>query len=228
MKIDRINIGQLIREKVAEKGLTQAEFARKIGMARQNVTRLVFNKPSIDTELLCIISEVLGCNLFDYFKSNMSDNKTELKATITIEHGKERKDRTFRFVFGDNNIKKEEGANIVQQIDVTQNINLIKIKDYKERALGLLREFEDIYNNQTTNIHNVHLNYFVDIEEWAREFKHLVYLFDPNLPLNKEMESSDIFKIHNTWVSDTSALEAERLIKLVKFFINYLEKLEKK
>ena len=105
MKIDRINVGQLIREKVAEKGLTQAEFSRKIGMARQNVKRLVFDKPSIVTKLLCIISEVLECNIFDYYKSNVSDDKTELKATITIELGKEKQDRTVKFVFGENNFE---------------------------------------------------------------------------------------------------------------------------
>lgn len=103
MKIERINIGQLIKEKVAEKGLSQAEFARKIGMARQNVSKLVFDKPSIDSNLLCTVSEVLDCNLFDYYKSNSLDGRTELKATITIELGKERKDRTVKFVFGDNN-----------------------------------------------------------------------------------------------------------------------------
>ena len=105
MKIERINIGQLIKEKVTDKGMSQAEFARKIGMARQNVSKLVFDKPSIDSNLLCIVSEVLECNLFDYFKSNNPDDKTELKATLTIELGKEKKDRTFKFVFGDNNIE---------------------------------------------------------------------------------------------------------------------------
>jgi len=105
MKIERINIGQLIKEKVADKGLSQAEFARKIGMARQNVAKLVFDKPSIDSNLLCTVSEVLGCNLFDYYKSNSLDDGTELKATITIELGKEKKDKTVTFVFGDNNIE---------------------------------------------------------------------------------------------------------------------------
>ena len=105
MKIERINLGEIIREKVEEKGLSQAEFARQIGMQRQNVVNTVFKKASIDTNMLCIISEVLECNLFDYFKSNKADDKTEVKATITIELGKEKKDRTVRFVFGENDIK---------------------------------------------------------------------------------------------------------------------------
>ena len=105
MKIDRVNLGELIREKVIEKGLSQAEFARSIGMQRQNVVKLVFEKSSLDTNLVCVISEALNCTLFDYFKSNGTDDKTELKATITIEMGKEKKDRTVRFVFGENDIK---------------------------------------------------------------------------------------------------------------------------
>jgi len=105
MKIERINIGEIIREKVTEKGLSDAEFARSVGIARQNVKKTVFEKASLDTNLLCEISEVLECNLFDYFKSNNADDKTELKATITIELGKEKKDRTLKFTFGDNNIK---------------------------------------------------------------------------------------------------------------------------
>lgn len=110
MKIERINLGVLIKEKVEDKGMSQAEFARLIGMARQNVAKLVFEKASLDTNLLCVISEVLGCNIFDYFKSNEADDKTELKATITIELGKEKKDRTVRFVFGENDIKLQNNG----------------------------------------------------------------------------------------------------------------------
>ena len=105
MKINRINIGEIIRDKVEEKGLSQAEFARRIGLHRQNIVKTVFDKPSVDTNLLCQISEVLECNLFDYFKSNNEDDAKEVKATITIEMGKYKKDRTVRFVFGENDIK---------------------------------------------------------------------------------------------------------------------------
>ena len=105
MKISRVNIGAIVREKVEEKGLSQAEFARQIGIQRQNVVKTVFEKASLDTNLLCNISEVLDCNLFDYFKSNNGNDKTELRATITIEMGQEKKDRSVRFVFGENDIK---------------------------------------------------------------------------------------------------------------------------
>lgn len=105
MKINRINLGEVIRQIVTEKGMSDASFAKEIGMQRQNVKKMVFEKQSLDTNLLCIISEVLECNLFDYFKSNTNDDRRELKATLTIEMGKEKKDKSFRFVFGDNNLE---------------------------------------------------------------------------------------------------------------------------
>ena len=105
MKINRINLGETIRKKVEEKGMSQAEFARQIGMQRQNVVKLVFEKASLDTNLLASICEVLDCNLFDYFSSDSDKTVSEVKATITIEIGKEKKDRTVRFIFGENDIK---------------------------------------------------------------------------------------------------------------------------
>jgi len=105
MKLERVNLGEIIRQKVIDAGMSQAEFARRVGVARQNVNKTIFDKASIDVYLLCQISEVLDCNLFDYFRSNEKDDKTELKATITIEIGAEKKDRTVRFLFGENNIE---------------------------------------------------------------------------------------------------------------------------
>lgn len=105
MKIKRINLGEIIKGMVEAKGMSQAQFARLIGLQRQNVNKTVFDKSGIDTNLLCVISEVLECNLFDYFQSNTKDDKHELKATLTIEMGLEKQDKTLRFVFGDNNIE---------------------------------------------------------------------------------------------------------------------------
>lgn len=111
MKIERINLGEMIRGLVTEKGYSDAQFAKMIGLQRQNIKKTVFDKQSLDTNLLCRISEELECNLFDYFKSNTNNDRRELKATLTIEMGKEKKDKSFRFVFGDNNIEILTGSN---------------------------------------------------------------------------------------------------------------------
>lgn len=62
MKINRLNIGEEVRKKVEESGLSKAKFAELLGIARQNIEKTVFQKHSLDTDLLCNISEVLNCN----------------------------------------------------------------------------------------------------------------------------------------------------------------------
>ena len=104
MKINRVSLGTIIKNKVEEKGLSQAEFARRIGLQRQNIVRTVFEKESLDTNLLCVISEVLDCNFFNYFQSDNVEDRKEIKATVTIEMGQCKQDKTFRFIFGDNEL----------------------------------------------------------------------------------------------------------------------------
>lgn len=66
MRIERVNIGLAIEQKINELGLSKSEFGRKIGIPQQNVNRIL-EKPNIDTEKLITISEALGYNFFaDY------------------------------------------------------------------------------------------------------------------------------------------------------------------
>lgn len=111
MKIKRIHLGEFIREKVEQTGISKAEFARKIGLLRQNIEKTVFMKNSLDTDLLCRISEELDYNFFELYKNtehcNTADYITpiELKAKITIEMGAEKQEKTYHFEFGKNNIE---------------------------------------------------------------------------------------------------------------------------
>ena len=68
MRIERVDIGKIVKEKVKEKGMSAAKFAESIGLKRQNVKQTVFNKHNLDTGLLILISESLGHNFFQYFK----------------------------------------------------------------------------------------------------------------------------------------------------------------
>ena len=77
MKINRLNIGEEVRRKVEESGLSKAKFAELLGIARQNIEKTVFQKHSRDTDLLCNISEVLNCNFFDYYKSDGLCNNSD-------------------------------------------------------------------------------------------------------------------------------------------------------
>ncbi|HKC68997.1 MAG TPA: helix-turn-helix transcriptional regulator [Bacteroidia bacterium] len=64
-----IHIGEIIKEAVKEKKMDVTEFAKKINYTRRNVYK-IFNKPSIETDVLVKISEVLGENLFIRFLTN--------------------------------------------------------------------------------------------------------------------------------------------------------------
>lgn len=68
MKIEKVNIGLLIEQKMNELDITKSEMARRSGIANQNINR-VLDKPSIDTDKLISISEALDFNFFDCFRS---------------------------------------------------------------------------------------------------------------------------------------------------------------
>ena len=104
MKIERVHLGKIIQEKMEERGLIKAQFAKLIGIKRQNIDKTVFEKESLDTNMLCKISEVLDCNFFYYFMIDKKNTQTDIKATVTIEMVKEKKDKTFIFRFGENDV----------------------------------------------------------------------------------------------------------------------------
>jgi plasmid maintenance system antidote protein VapI len=107
MKFERVNIGELIKEKVMEKDNSLASFGKSIGVQRQNLEKTIFGKRSIDTEMLSLISETLGFNFFQYYRNmdecNINDyeqNKlTEVTALITLQVGQEKKEEKFTFSF---------------------------------------------------------------------------------------------------------------------------------
>ena len=58
-----VHIGEIIKNIVKSQQLDIGDFANKISYTRRNIYK-IFNKQSIDTELLVKISKVLGENLF--------------------------------------------------------------------------------------------------------------------------------------------------------------------
>lgn len=71
MRIERVNIGLSIEQKLNELGMSKSEFGRKIGIPQQNVNRIL-DKTSIDTEKLATISEALDYNFFTEFVDDLS------------------------------------------------------------------------------------------------------------------------------------------------------------
>jgi plasmid maintenance system antidote protein VapI len=110
MKIERVHIGEIIKNKVKTDEKSIAAFAKSIGKQRQNIEKTIFLKESIDTNLLAQISETLNYDFFQYYRIEKESNTNdyglkEVKATLTIEMGKEKKDQIFRFIFGNNNLE---------------------------------------------------------------------------------------------------------------------------
>lgn len=115
MKYERVNIGEIIERIVRDKNISNAEFARMIGIQRQNIRSTVYSKASIDTNLLATISEMLDVDLFAYYRPlepngsncNKIYDKSDsgIKAVLTIELQKEKKDQVLKLVFGDNNLE---------------------------------------------------------------------------------------------------------------------------
>ena len=80
MKIEKVNIGLLIEQKMNELDITKSEMARRSGIANQYINR-VLDKPSIDTDKLISISEALDFNFFDCFRS------IDEKSSATADNG---------------------------------------------------------------------------------------------------------------------------------------------
>ena len=107
MKIEDVNLGRIIFNLLEEKGLSKGQFADILGIKRQNINRDVFEKMSLDTSLVCRISEILDYNLFTLFtKNNQIDySKKEVKARIVIEMGAEKQEKSATFIFGENKVE---------------------------------------------------------------------------------------------------------------------------
>lgn len=59
-----IHIGQLIKKRLQETGMSKTEFARRINKTSQNVYD-IFERKTIDTGLLYTISSILDFNFFE-------------------------------------------------------------------------------------------------------------------------------------------------------------------
>ncbi len=62
----KVHIGSLIREELRKQGHTNAWLAERIGVTERTLQR-IFNKYSIDTHLLLIISICLRTDFFSFY-----------------------------------------------------------------------------------------------------------------------------------------------------------------
>ena len=69
---ETLNIGQKIKEVFEAKKMKLKDFAEAIGVARQNIYR-IFEKNTIEIELLLQISSVLDHDFLQYYNSELKD-----------------------------------------------------------------------------------------------------------------------------------------------------------
>lgn len=77
-----IYIGKLIEEKVKERHLTYAEFARMIHCARTSLYH-IFNSKNIDVERLLLISKVLD---YDFINEVYLKDSSKSESSQTVPH----------------------------------------------------------------------------------------------------------------------------------------------
>jgi len=87
-----IHIGSIIRKKTAEKGILEKQLAHMIEHHYSNITD-IFNRKSINTDLLLQISEVLEYDFFRdvytlYLNSVLKNNQTTNSITIVVDDEK--------------------------------------------------------------------------------------------------------------------------------------------
>jgi transcriptional regulator with XRE-family HTH domain len=74
-----IHIGKKIKEEMQLKGISVSTFAKKINRSR-NVVYNIFERESIDTDLLNKISKVLSCDFFSLYSSQKEYNHDAVKS----------------------------------------------------------------------------------------------------------------------------------------------------
>lgn len=79
--MQQIHIGNLIREELRRQGHTNAWLMERIGVSERTLQRL-FNRPSIDTQQLFLISSVLHTDFFICYSNAL----TTPPNTVTRQH----------------------------------------------------------------------------------------------------------------------------------------------
>lgn len=94
-----------IREK---QGFNQTEFAKKINMTQGGYNLIEKGERGLELSRLLQIAIALQVDVVDLFvypEKRIENSNEELKAVLTIELKKEKKDQILKLVFGDNNLE---------------------------------------------------------------------------------------------------------------------------
>lgn len=79
-----IHIGQMIEQVLDERGMTKAEFGRRINTSRQNINSLL-RKRTVDVMYLFQISKVLEYDFFAAYSKVLPRNNASPRMTVPLE-----------------------------------------------------------------------------------------------------------------------------------------------
>lgn len=103
MKIEKIHIGQTIFDEVKNQKMTIVKFAQLIDLKKQNVKKTVFERQSLDTDLLVKISNVLNRNFFECWVFDSNTNRLQsmpkIEANLTVYFDGRVKEQNVKFNF---------------------------------------------------------------------------------------------------------------------------------
>ena len=66
IELKEVHVGQAIKHRIEELGLTKSEFGRLIGVPQQHINRLL-ERGTMETKKLCKVSQALDFNFFALF-----------------------------------------------------------------------------------------------------------------------------------------------------------------
>lgn len=99
-----IHIGQKIKEVFEDSGLSVSEIARRIKTTRQNVYG-IFERKSIDTELLLQLGQCLKYDFFQHYVSkkplSVQQQSQNKKVILQIEINEEKQARLLKLALGE-------------------------------------------------------------------------------------------------------------------------------
>jgi transcriptional regulator with XRE-family HTH domain len=100
----RINVGKAIEDKIKEIGISKTAFGNKIGVANQNVNKILA-RSNIDVNKLMTIGEALDYDFFQLFRPDLSQDIGGEPSDL-VKENEELKEKILRLE-GENNILRE-------------------------------------------------------------------------------------------------------------------------
>lgn len=129
-----IHIGKKIQEEVYKQGISITGFAKKINKSR-NVVYNIFNRESVDTNLLNTIGKVLHCDFFSLYSAQKEYTQEGVKTFILNESGLTYIDKhtTINSLMQQNQALKNEIVYLKKIISLYENENPKKVTKKKNK-----------------------------------------------------------------------------------------------